>query len=141
MKVAIVQVPYPQPGEALKTLQWQIDLLNNWEEKSVDLIIFPENANCTGYTDKANMLELINNQGKLFEQAMAENSVCCIYFRGVILATLKIMIEEGVNDRLRLLLYRNRIRNSLSHFTNPPHQNRLDHPAGVPRDLVMQPVG
>ena len=46
MKAALVQVPYPQPGEALKTLQWQIDLLNNWEEKSVDLIIFPENANC-----------------------------------------------------------------------------------------------
>ena len=74
MNVAIVQVPYPQPGEALKTLQWQIDLLNNWCEKSTDLIIFPENANCTGYTDKANMLELINNQGKLFEQAMEDTA-------------------------------------------------------------------
>lgn len=53
--------------------------------------------------------DFIRNDGIYIEQAMAENYVCCIYFRGVILATLKIMIEEGVNDRLRLLLYRNRI--------------------------------
>ena len=44
MKVSIVQVPYPQPGEAEKVLQWQIDLLNNWECNSTDLIIFRLNA-------------------------------------------------------------------------------------------------
>ncbi|MBR2356774.1 MAG: carbon-nitrogen hydrolase family protein [Lentisphaeria bacterium] len=93
MKVAIVQVPYPQPGEALKTLQWQIDLLNNWEDKSVDLIIFPENANCTGYTDKANMLELINNQGKLFEQAMEENAK---RLNSTIVSGLMTLDENGI---------------------------------------------
>ena len=73
MKVSIVQVPYPHLGEAEKTLQWQIDLLNNWSDSSTDLIFFPENANCTGYVDKANMLELIRNQGRIFEQA-AQNA-------------------------------------------------------------------
>ena len=31
MKVAIMQVPYPKKGEALKTLEWQIDELKKIE--------------------------------------------------------------------------------------------------------------
>ena len=74
MKVSIVQVPYPQAGQADKILQWQIDLLNNREAGSTDMIIFPENANCTGYIDKENMLELIRNKGADFVEAMRSNA-------------------------------------------------------------------
>ena len=74
MKISIVQVPYPQYGEAEKVLQWQIDLLNNWERNSTEMIIFPENANCTGYIDKENMLELICNKGAEFVETMRESA-------------------------------------------------------------------
>ena len=74
MKVSIIQVPYPQPGKAVECLQWQMDLLNNIEAGSTDLIIFPENANCTGYTDKGNMIELINNQGAEFVEVLKESA-------------------------------------------------------------------
>ena len=85
MRVTIVQVPYPQPGEALKTLQWQMDFLNNLQTSSTDLVIFPENSNCTGYIDKANMLELICNEGAEFVELMRTTArrVNCTIMSGV----------------------------------------------------------
>ena len=67
-----MQVPYPQHGEAEKVLQWQIDLLNNWQAGSTDMIIFPENANCTGYIDKNDMLDLIRGKGSEFTGTMRD---------------------------------------------------------------------
>ena len=63
MRVAMLQVPYPPKGEALKCLEWQIDALRKIEAGSVDLVILPENANCTGYIDLADMKELITGEG------------------------------------------------------------------------------
>ena len=85
MRVSIVQVPYPHHGEAEKCLQWQIDLLKSFEANSTDLIIFPENANCTGYIDKSNMLELINNKGSEFVEVMrtAARRINCTIFSGL----------------------------------------------------------
>ena len=93
MKVSIVQVPYPQHGEAEKVLQWQIDLLNNWECNSTDMIIFPENANCTGYIDKDNMLELIRNKGAEFVESMCKNArrINCTIISG-----LMTLDEQGI---------------------------------------------
>lgn len=66
MKVAIMQVPYPKKGEALKCLEWQIDELKKIEKDSVDLVIFPENSNCTGYIDLEDMKNLIKGAGTEF---------------------------------------------------------------------------
>ena len=66
MRAAIMQVPYPQKGEALKCLEWQIEELKKIEKDSVDLVIFPENSNCTGYLDLADMKNLILGEGEKF---------------------------------------------------------------------------
>ena len=60
VRVKIMQPPYPEKGEALKVLDWQIQQLQNLVPGSTDLVIFPENANCTGYTDLENMKEKSN---------------------------------------------------------------------------------
>ena len=66
MKAVIMQVPYPQKGEALKCLEWQIEELKKIEKNSVDLVIFPENSNCTGYIDLEDMKNLILGAGQNF---------------------------------------------------------------------------
>ena len=66
MRVAIMQVPYPKKGEALKCLEWQINELKKIEKDSVDLVIFPENSNCTGYIDLEDMKKLIAGEGQNF---------------------------------------------------------------------------
>lgn len=101
MKVSIVQVPYPQPGKAVECLQWQMDLLNNIEAGSTDLIIFPENANCTGYTDKGNMIELINNQGAEFVEVLKESAkrINCSIFSGLM------TIDENGTLRNQLVVF------------------------------------
>lgn len=63
MNVAIMQVPYPKPGEALEVLKWQINELRRLVPGENDLVIFPENANCTGYADKEDMKKLILGPG------------------------------------------------------------------------------
>ena len=55
MRVKIAQPPYPEAGEALKVLQWQCEFLESLEPGSVDLVLFPENSNCTGYAGLENM--------------------------------------------------------------------------------------
>lgn len=74
MRAAIMQVPYPQKGEALKVLDWQINELNKIEKDSVDLVIFPENANCTGYIDLADMKNLIRGAGAKFVEEMRKTA-------------------------------------------------------------------
>ena len=66
MRVTIMQPPYPGKGEAADVLDWQIKQLQNLEPGSTDLVIFPENANCTGYTDLEHMKSLIRNEGSRF---------------------------------------------------------------------------
>ena len=85
MKVSIVQPPYPAKGEAEKILQWQIDCLRDFQPGSTDLIIFPENANCTGYLSLEHMKSLIGNEGAKFVEAMAYNArrVGCTIMSGL----------------------------------------------------------
>lgn len=85
MRVTIMQPPYPNKGEALKTLQWQINELQKLEPNSTDLVIFPENANCTGYTDLDNMKDLIRNAGAEFVEAMRQTArrVNCTIMSGL----------------------------------------------------------
>ena len=70
MQVIIVQPPYPEKGKALETLQWQCDFLKQLQPGDAELVIFPENSNCTGYADKDDMLKLIRNEGAVFAELM-----------------------------------------------------------------------
>ena len=75
MRVAVMQVPYPAKGEALKTLNWQIEELRKIQKGSVDLILFPENSNCTGYIDLEDMKRLINGEGMKFTEELRNSAV------------------------------------------------------------------
>ena len=85
MRVTIMQPPYPGKGEALDVLNWQIQELQKLAPGSTDLVIFPENANCTGYTDLANMKELIRNEGAVFVEEMRKTArrVNCTIMSGL----------------------------------------------------------
>lgn len=74
MIVTIIQPPYPRKGEARQVLQWQIDALNNIQPGETDLILFPENANCTGNIDAADLLDLINGKGAEFVEVMRQTA-------------------------------------------------------------------
>ena len=74
MRVKVMQVPYPQKGEALKVLDWQMKALNDCKEKECDLILFPENANCTGYENLAHMKELILGPGAAYVRLLGETA-------------------------------------------------------------------
>ena len=74
MNVAIMQPPYPKAGEALKVLEWQINELRNLRPGEDDLVIFPENANCTGYTDINDMVALIKGPGQTFVEELKKNA-------------------------------------------------------------------
>ena len=53
-----MQPPYPAKGEALKVLEWQINELRKLDPGEAELVIFPENSNCTGYIDAEDMKNL-----------------------------------------------------------------------------------
>jgi predicted amidohydrolase len=93
MRVAVIQVPYPAKGEALKTLEWQINALRKIEKNSVDLILFPENSNCTGYTDLEDMKRLISGAGRDFEEELRRSAerIGCTVISG-----LMTVDEKGV---------------------------------------------
>jgi len=85
MRVTIMQPPYPAPGEAAKTLNWQLEQLQKLEVNSTDLVIFPENANCTGYTDLADLKRMVQNEGAVFVEAMRQTArrVNCTIMSGL----------------------------------------------------------
>lgn len=86
MKVIIMQVPYPNPGEALKVLNWQIEQLEKLTPGEADLVIFPENANCTGYSDLAEMISLIKGPGMEFVEMLRKTAkrVNCTIMSGLL---------------------------------------------------------
>ena len=100
-----MQPPYPAKGEAVKVLDWQIAQLNKLEQNSTDLVIFPENSNCTGYTDLADMKKLISNEGALFVDTVRHTaqrvncSIMCglenIDSNGVMRNQLTVFTPEG----------------------------------------------
>ena len=77
MRVTIIQPPYPQPGEAHQLLDWQIAQLRAIQPGTTDLVIFPENSNCTGYTSKADMEDLIKGHGMEFVAELGATAVRC----------------------------------------------------------------
>ena len=85
MRVTIFQPPYPDAGQELEVLKWQIEQLQNLVPGSTDLVIFPENANCTGYKDLAHMQQLIQNEGALFVEEMKKTArrVNCTIMSGL----------------------------------------------------------
>ena len=86
MKVLIMQVPYPQKGEALKVLEWQKEQLDKLTPGEADLVIFPENANCTGYGDMAELVSLIKGPGMEFIEKIKETvkRVNCTVMSGLL---------------------------------------------------------
>jgi len=66
MIVSILQPPYPSPGQATAALSWQTKTLRAIEKKSTDLILLPENSNCTGGLNFAETLHLLENEGAQF---------------------------------------------------------------------------
>ena len=74
MKVMIVQPPYPAAGEAVKALDWQINVLKKLQPGDAELIIFPENTNCTGYANLEHMKELILNEGVRLVEEMRKTA-------------------------------------------------------------------
>lgn len=93
MRVAMMQVPYPYKGEALKCLEWQTDALKKIVPGSVDLVILPENANCTGYLDLQDMKNLILGEGMRYveELRITAKRVNCTVMSG-----LMTIDEKGV---------------------------------------------
>ena len=85
MKVTIIQPPYPRKDEAIKILKWQIDRLKELQPGDTDLVIFPENANCTGYTSLENMKQLIRKDGAEFVEEMKQTAkrVNCTIMSGL----------------------------------------------------------
>ena len=86
MKVMIMQPPYPQKGEALKVLEWQKEQLDKLTPGEADLVIFPENANCTGYGDMAELVSLIKGPGMTFIEKIRETvkRVNCTVMSGLL---------------------------------------------------------
>ncbi len=70
MIVSILQPPYPSPGQATAALVWQAEALRSIEKKSTDLILLPENCNCTGGRNFAETLHLLENEGRQFVAEM-----------------------------------------------------------------------
>ena len=93
MRVAMMQVPYPAKGEAVKCLEWQIEALRKIVPGSVDLVILPENANCTGYVDLQDMKKLILGEGMKYveELRITAKRVKCTVMSG-----LMTIDEKGV---------------------------------------------
>lgn len=85
MRITIMQPPYPGKGEAPDVLNWQIQQLKNLVPGTTDLVIFPENANCTGYTDLDHMKSLIRNEGAVFVEEMRKTArrVNCTIMSGL----------------------------------------------------------
>ncbi|MBR2642265.1 MAG: carbon-nitrogen hydrolase family protein [Lentisphaeria bacterium] len=77
MRVMLMQVPYPRPGEAYKVLDWQIEELKKIRPGETDLVLLPENSNCTGYQDLADMKSLIAGRGADFVRELRETAVRC----------------------------------------------------------------
>ena len=86
MRTVIMQPPYPRKGEALKVLSWQIEELRRLRKGACDLVVLPENANCTGYGDLAEMRALITGEGKNFvtELAATARRVGCTVMSGLL---------------------------------------------------------
>lgn len=63
MRVTIMQPPYPKAGEALKVLEWQVEQLHKIEPGATDLVVYPENSNCTGYSGLDDMKAMIRGVG------------------------------------------------------------------------------
>ena len=75
MKIAIMQPPYPKAGEALKVLEWQIAQLRLLVPGENDLVIFPENSNCTGYLNADDMKSLILGKGAEYVEELRRAAV------------------------------------------------------------------
>lgn len=75
MNIAIMQPPYPTAGKALDVLKWQINELRKLIPGQDELVIFPENANCTGYTDAEDMKKLILGAGTEYVEELRRNAV------------------------------------------------------------------
>ena len=102
MKVIIMQPPYPAHGEALQVLEWQKESLRQLQPGETDLIIFPENSNCTGYRDPEDMKSLILGPGALYVNELRSAAV---RLRCTIMAGLLNYGEDGI------------LRNQLTVFT------------------------
>ena len=102
MKVIIMQPPYPVHGEALQVLEWQKESLRQLQPGETDLIIFPENSNCTGYRDPEDMKSLILGPGALYVNELRSAAV---RLRCTIMAGLLNYGEDGI------------LRNQLTVFT------------------------
>ncbi|MBR2372653.1 MAG: carbon-nitrogen hydrolase family protein [Lentisphaeria bacterium] len=85
MRIIIMQPPYPAPGKALSVLEWQIAELRKLAAGEVDLVIFPENSNCTGYANSADMKELINGAGAVYVEELRKTArrVNCTIMSGL----------------------------------------------------------
>ena len=87
-RITILQPPYPMhhtAEEQLSLLDWQARSLSEIRVGSTDYVILPENCNCTGYRDKANMLDLIRGRGAQFVKLMQDTArrVGCTVMAGV----------------------------------------------------------
>lgn len=85
MRAAILQPPYPKAGEALQVLQWQTDALRSIRANETDLILLPENSNCTGNRDLNDMIRMIEEEGARFldEMRMTAKRVDATIMAGV----------------------------------------------------------
>ena len=105
MKVAIMQPPYPEAGGALNVLAWQINELHKILPGEYDLVIFPENSNCTGYVDAEDMKRLIRGPGAEYVEELrkcAKRCLCTIMSgllnydaKGVLRNQLTVFTPEG----------------------------------------------
>ena len=102
MRVMLMQVPYPAKGEAHKVLDWQIAELKKIQPGETDLIIFPENSNCTGYLELQDMMSLIAGHGADFVNEMRDTAIRC---RCTVMSGLMNIGKDGI------------LRNQLTVFT------------------------
>ena len=93
MRTLIMQPPYPAKGEALKTLEWQIEALRKIEPGTCDLAVFPENANCTGYADASDMRALITGAGAEFVAELGVNDRTGIFVQILFDASQNALIQ------------------------------------------------
>ncbi len=74
MRAAILQPPYPKEGEALQVLEWQTEALRSIPEGGADLVLLPENSNCTGNRSRDDMVRMIGEEGARFVDEMRANA-------------------------------------------------------------------
>lgn len=93
MRATIFQPPYPGAGEAEAVIDWQVERLKEIAPGATNLVVLPENSNCTGASTLGGMLALMRGAGAKYEKELRTE---CERIGCIVMAGLMTEDEKGV---------------------------------------------